>query len=87
MMASGGVHEFPHRLIEEVEKDHHFNCTVEVSRTGAFLNKHTCISLLYLCLGRSHLSQGGVFLLVRDGLHNTSGPRTCLDYYRFSCTP
>ncbi|KAI0807789.1 hypothetical protein C8Q74DRAFT_1322450 [Fomes fomentarius] len=30
MMASGGVHEFPHQLIEEVEKDRHFNCTVEV---------------------------------------------------------
>ena len=29
---SGGVTEFPHRLIEEVEENHHFNCTVEAGR-------------------------------------------------------
>ncbi|KAM5532336.1 hypothetical protein V8D89_014015 [Ganoderma adspersum] len=27
---SGGVTEFPHQLIEEVEENHHFNCMVEV---------------------------------------------------------
>ncbi|RPD66503.1 hypothetical protein L226DRAFT_609332 [Lentinus tigrinus ALCF2SS1-7] len=26
----GGGHEWPHQLMEEAEKDHHFNCTVEV---------------------------------------------------------
>lgn len=27
---SGGVHEFPHQLIEDAKEDCHFNCTVEV---------------------------------------------------------
>ncbi|KAI0748478.1 hypothetical protein C8Q80DRAFT_1104088 [Daedaleopsis nitida] len=27
---SGGIHEFPHQLIEEVEENHHFCCTAEV---------------------------------------------------------
>ncbi|KAH9901443.1 hypothetical protein C8Q73DRAFT_677845 [Cubamyces lactineus] len=28
--STGGIHEFPHQLIEEAEEDRHFNCTVEV---------------------------------------------------------
>ncbi|CDO73630.1 hypothetical protein BN946_scf185014.g100 [Trametes cinnabarina] len=30
MNATGGVHEFPHQLIEEAEENRHFKCTVEV---------------------------------------------------------
>ncbi|OJT02538.1 hypothetical protein TRAPUB_6955 [Trametes pubescens] len=30
MNATGGVHEFPHKLIEEAEENCHFKCTVEV---------------------------------------------------------
>ncbi|KAI0333614.1 hypothetical protein GY45DRAFT_1297126 [Cubamyces sp. BRFM 1775] len=30
MNSTGGVHEFPHQLIEEAEENHHFKCTVEV---------------------------------------------------------
>ncbi|KAL1944803.1 hypothetical protein VTO73DRAFT_3233 [Trametes versicolor] len=30
MNATGGVHEFPHKLVEEAEENCHFKCTVEV---------------------------------------------------------
>ncbi|KAI0373030.1 hypothetical protein BV20DRAFT_849182 [Pilatotrama ljubarskyi] len=30
MNATGGVHEFPHQVIEEAEENRHFKCTVEV---------------------------------------------------------
>ncbi|KAI0636607.1 hypothetical protein C8Q77DRAFT_1276525 [Trametes polyzona] len=30
MNATGGVQEFPHKLISEAEENHHFKCTVEV---------------------------------------------------------
>lgn len=80
MNATGGVHEFPHKLIEEAEENCHFKCTVEVL-VFACINLVRSLNENHLT-GRPHLAQRRLHLPVCHGLHLSHRPRACLSFHR-----